>query len=230
MAKKTRDRKNPRLPGRGKKGPIDDDVIDDIAGDLADDKGMPNRNFLEEHFPGISVSIILREEVYMRLIFQLMVRGYTLSKIAEKMRLERKKVGEYKKKIQMAFESEMAQFSILGHVGGSVARYREFQAQAAKMIYSDRVKDTPKIMAINAAVNAEDRVNMLLKDVGAFKNIKYTPNLTNNLGGSSDDDFGEFRAYASAILSADRRVLEAFKEDDEDAAYELSEKDIKLIS
>lgn len=220
------------LPSRSQ-GPIKDDDILEIADGMANGAPLPDKRFLEERFPGISASPFLREEVYMRLIHQLRMRGYNNIQIASVMKLSVQTICAYRKKLAKAFEGELADFSILGHVGRSMATYREFQAQASKIMYDKTIKVTPRILAINAGVNCEDRVNQLLKDLGAFDSIKYTPNLANHL--DNQDGVTQARTLAAAVASGDLDILDEVLDSDDsgekdDDEYELSSQDIKLIS
>lgn len=212
-----------------KKDRLLDSEIDGAVDDIINGASMDTLERLETRFPGISVSPAIRREAFMGMIHNLKMRGFGTSQIAKSLGIHEDTVYYYYRQISKSFETEMARFSVLEHIGRSIRNYREFQEQAAKLVWDKGVKPTPKIMAINSAVNVEDRINQLLKDVGAFKAIHYTPNLA-----STDIMDAEQQALSFAQLAIDGNVDEANRILDmiehPVGTHSFSEKDVRLIT
>lgn len=227
MAGKKKSLKRLRFPGQKTRHREFEDAIAQTTNDVVAHGQLPANIELEKRFPGINASPVARKEIYMRLVFQLKIRNYTAVQIANSLGMTHSNVALYLRYIRRQFEKEMTTFSVLGHVGRSLGVYKEMQAQAAKLVYDGKVKHTPKIMAINAVVNAEDRVNDLIKTLGVYKNIQFNPNLTNSI--QQKDDTAHLRDFAMAILSGSDEVIDNLLEDENDEVV-FDENDISLTS
>lgn len=229
MAKKPKTRKRQRSSRDVRQRAIKKDDIEELADFVEDNGELPSLARLERTFPGISTSSAARKEVMMALVFQFNLRGYKTGQIAAFLGLSISSISNYRREIEKQFEHEMLRFSMLAHVGRSIRTYREFQAQSAKLVYDKKVKPTPKIMAINSAVNAEDRINMLLKELGAFRAVQYSPNLTAT---DSSDEMMQMRSFASIALSGNEELADMFLEqlDSDESGSTFEEKDVKLLS
>lgn len=62
-------------------------------------------------------------------------------------------------------------------------------------------------MAINTAIDAENRINALLKELGAFRSVRFTPVLSHSAAAS--DTAYLSRNMAAAVLAGDLGTLNA---------------------
>lgn len=206
--------------------------VEDTVDEMLTRNGEYAGDIILRRYPGIENSPAAKTEVFKRMIFSLGLRGMKVHQISMIMGLSANQIVFYRNKIKADWENELSQYSILAHVGRSMQTYREFQGLAAQLAMDSKVKPTPRIMAINAGVNAEDRINELLKNISAFKNIRYVPNLTSST--TPKDDASVARAMAQAIMNGDEEALEAITSMDVEPMYDdntqLKDGDITFLS
>jgi len=204
------------------------DDLEQTLDDIADTGMLPSDDIMEERFPGIRYDPVCRKEVFMRLIFTMVVRGYKIWEMSKVLRISTSSVAWYKRQIQKHQEIEIMQMSMAGLVGRSLMTYRELQAQAQKIVHDTSLLPTPRVAAIVATGNLEDSIIKMFKDAGFFRNGKLAPSMTNIV--PADDTGADLRNFATAFLTGNRAIVdEAEAIDAEEDDYAIDENDINIV-
>lgn len=218
-AKKPRSYKGTK-PRRKKKDVPEpkESTLEDLANRAVQDykagKEVALSEWVEQKYPGISVCPSAKREAYMRIIQSLRIQRIPVYQISKMLGVNVSTVISYTKILGKQYETEMGRFSLLEHAGRSIDTYRELQGAAARLANSEKVKHTPRIMALGVAIDAENRINALLKEMNVFKAVQFTPVLSNASRNSDGNNLS--RAMAQAAMSGNLNLLGAIMENAEE--------------
>lgn len=205
MAKKPRKRKPSRRTGENLSG----NAVDRTVQDLVEGGSLPDADILERRFPGYHTSAAVRKEAILAMLAQLKFRNFKVSQIAASLGISVDMVYKHSQELSKRQEEEMMFMSVLGESGRSVSNYRLMQGELSKLIWDKKVKPTPKIMAITAAVDVENKIIQLYDRLGVYENIQYVPNLTSMGSGDAMKDLNAIGFFSeNGDVNAAERFFE----------------------
>lgn len=152
------------------------DALSKTADRIVKTGALPDSDWLERLFPGVTASKPARAELMMGLIFTLELRGMRLAQMAQALRISEHMVNYYRSKMREQFSKETTDMSFTGSIGRSLTTFRELQAQAAKILYSTDKNTTNyhKLRALMAAASMEKSIFTVMEKSGFLENQRLT--------------------------------------------------------
>lgn len=152
------------------------DALSQTADKIVKTGTIPNNDWLERLFPGITASREAKTELMMGLVFTLELRGMRLAQMAQALKVSESMVNYYRSKMRDQFAKETTDMSFNGSIGRSLTTFRELQAQAAKILYSTDKNTTNyhKLRALQAAASMEKSIFTVMEKSGFLENQRLT--------------------------------------------------------